>query len=325
MSSPLVTVVSPLYNAERFVRSCMRSVLSQTYENWRYFVLDNACTDRTGEIARELAATDARVTVVRNESTVPVMQNHNLAVGLTPPESKYMRILQGDDLLDPQCLEKSVAIAEQNPRIGMVGSYIRWGSVITSNEFDTDRSHFDGREVARRTLLGETYPFLSPSAILFRWEAVASRQPFYDEQRLHGDVMAAYEVLRAWDFGLVHETLTTVGSNDASVTSVVSQSFNKLLGSNLDLLMRYGGEFLSAGEMQARVEESLARYYEFLGYAWLGGREGAFWEHHEKALKDAGLPLSRTRLYRQVARNVALEPRRSARGVYRRFFPLSQV
>jgi glycosyltransferase involved in cell wall biosynthesis len=325
MSSPLVTVVSPLYNAERFVRSCMQSVLAQTYDNWRYFVLDNACTDRTGDIARELAATDPRVTVVRNDSTVPVMQNHNLAVGLTPPESTYMRILQGDDVLHPRCLEQSVAVAEQNPRIGMVGSHIRWGDAITSNEFDPGRNHFDGREVARRTLLGETYPFLSPSAILFRWEAVAARRPFYDEVRLHGDVMAAYEVLRDWDFGMVHEVLTTVGSNDASVTSTVSQSFNKLLGSNLDLLMRYGDEFLNPAEMQARVDHSLARYYEFLGFAWLGGREAAFWQHHENALRDAGLPLSRPRLLRQIARNVVAEPRRSARGVYRRFFPGAQV
>lgn len=236
-----------------------------------------------------------------------------------------MRILQGDDVLDPTCLEKSVAIAEQNPRIGMVGSHIRWGSDITSNEFDHQCSHFDGRSVARRTLLGETYPFLSPSAILFRWEAVASRVPFYDESRLHGDVMAAYEVLRDWDFGIVHDVLTTVGSNDASVTSTVSQSFNKLLGSNLDLLMRYGGEFLDPAEMQVRVEESLARYYEFLGFAWLAGREAAFWQYHEDALRTAGLPLSRVRLLRQVARNMMLEPRRSGRGVYRRFFPKAQV
>ncbi len=320
MQPPLVTIVSPLYNGERFVRNCMESVLGQTYSNWRYFVLDNACTDRTGEIAREIAADDARIEVVSNPETVPVIENHNVAVALMPQESDYLRILQADDLLRPECIEKSVAVAEANPSVGMVGSHIQWGSRLTSNELETDRSVFGGREIARRVLLGETYPFLSPSGILFRAEVVRRRQPFYDESRLHADVMACYETLRDWDFGMVHEVLTDVGSNEDSVTSRTTQSFNKLLASNLELLQMYGREFLEAPVFDARIAERLENYLEFLARARLEGRSDDFWVFHETALAQAGYPVSNAGLAVRVLRQMLSSPRASARRIYRRFF-----
>ena len=309
MSQPLVVIVSPLYNAERFVRTCMESVLAQTYQNWRHIVLDNACTDRTGEIAREIAASDDRVSVVRNEATVPVIENHNLAVGHTPDNARYMRILQGDDVLHPTCLERSVRVAESDPRVGMVGSYLRWGDKLTSNEFAPDKTVFAGADVAARALLGEVYPFLSPSALLFRWDAVRERQPFYDERFLYADVMASYELLAAWDFGVVHDVLVDVGRDEASVTNVQAKPFNRLKASNLNLLVRYGAQFLDADVQSARISNRLEDYYEFLAFALLEGREDAFWDFHRQALREAGEPLSRARLLRCLAAQFALHPR----------------
>ncbi len=283
-------------------------------------MLDNASTDRTGQIAREIAASDDRIVVVRNEETVPVMRNHNLAVALTPPESHYMRILQGDDLLRPRCLELSVEVGEAHPEVGLIGSYLQWGDELTCNEFATGVSNFSGTEVARRSLLGEVYPFLTPSAILFRWDAARARDKFFDEQRLYGDVMACYELLREWDFGLVHEVLTDVGSSEASVTSTQYKPYNKLFASNLDLLARYGPDFLTDEAFELRMEERLALYYEFLAYTCFEGRPSDFWSFHRQALEDAGRPLSSGRLFKEVVERIGSNPRGCAWRLSRRWF-----
>ena len=67
--SPLVSVVTPVYNGERFLRECIESVLAQTYQHWDYTIVDNSSTDQTSEIAREYAARDSRIRVLRNAET----------------------------------------------------------------------------------------------------------------------------------------------------------------------------------------------------------------------------------------------------------------
>ena len=51
-TSPLVSVVTPVYNGEKFLEECIQSVLRQTYSHWEYIVNDNCSTDGTAEIVR---------------------------------------------------------------------------------------------------------------------------------------------------------------------------------------------------------------------------------------------------------------------------------
>ena len=52
---PLVSVVTPVYNGEKYLEECIESVLNQTYKNWEYIILNNCSTDRTLEIAEQLS------------------------------------------------------------------------------------------------------------------------------------------------------------------------------------------------------------------------------------------------------------------------------
>src|SRR5439155_13185774 len=72
----LVSVVTPVFNGERYLRECIESVLAQTYTNWDYVIVDNQSTDRTNEIAHEYAARDPRIRVIRNDAFVRVVQNY---------------------------------------------------------------------------------------------------------------------------------------------------------------------------------------------------------------------------------------------------------
>jgi glycosyltransferase involved in cell wall biosynthesis len=166
VDEPLVTVVSPLYNGERYARIILDCMLAQTFRNWRYVIVDNHSSDATSAIAQEYVERDERIRLIRNPETYGVIRNHNEGFRQVDPASSYFRFLQADDVLMPDCLQRSVALAEQYPTTGIIGSWLQWGGEITSNQFPEGVGLFDGREVARRTLAGEVYPFLSPSGLL---------------------------------------------------------------------------------------------------------------------------------------------------------------
>ena len=64
MSSPLVTIVTPIYQGAAHVAACVESVRTQDYENWTHLLVDNCSSDGTREIAKDLAAKDPRISTV---------------------------------------------------------------------------------------------------------------------------------------------------------------------------------------------------------------------------------------------------------------------
>src|SRR5689334_12133971 len=115
MPSPLVSVLTPVYNGERFLAQCIESVLSQTYSNWRYTIVDNASTDRTLEIAQAYAARDPRIAVIHYSEFVDVIASHNRAFRQVGFDGVYTKVVSADDWLYPDSIAELVAAAERNP------------------------------------------------------------------------------------------------------------------------------------------------------------------------------------------------------------------
>src|SRR3970040_1020431 len=103
-SAPLVSVLTPVYNGAPYLRECIESVLSQTYSNWEYTIVNNCSTDQTLTIAEEYARKDTRIRVCSNAVLLDVISNHNRAFRLVSPDSKYCKVVSGDDWLFPECL-----------------------------------------------------------------------------------------------------------------------------------------------------------------------------------------------------------------------------
>ena len=122
-SQPLVSIVTPVYNEERCLAECVESILAQRYTNWDYTIVNNASTDRTGEIARRYASKDKRIRVVESPTCLPAIAHHNVALRQISPDSKYCKVAFGDDWIFPECLERMVEVGEANPSVGIVGAY----------------------------------------------------------------------------------------------------------------------------------------------------------------------------------------------------------
>ena len=105
---PKVSVCIPVYNSADTVARSITSVLSQSYQDFECVVVDDHSADSTVEKVE--AFTDERVRIVRNESNIGVVGNHNEC--LRQARGELIQFVHGDDWLLPGCLERLVPTFE---------------------------------------------------------------------------------------------------------------------------------------------------------------------------------------------------------------------
>lgn len=109
---PAVSVILPMYNASRYITSCVKSVLSQTFGLFELICVDDCSTDDTVKIVAELAKTDGRIRIVRlpkNSGGASEPRN----TGLRISRGKYIAFLDSDDMYTRTALAELVSVAEK--------------------------------------------------------------------------------------------------------------------------------------------------------------------------------------------------------------------
>jgi GT2 family glycosyltransferase len=110
--SPAVSVITAVFNREKFVGQAVESVQAQTFGDWEYIIVDNGSTDRTREIVRDYATRDSRIRLIENDRNI-IALSLNLAVKAA--RGKYVAQLDSDDEYLPHTLEKMTAALEAHP------------------------------------------------------------------------------------------------------------------------------------------------------------------------------------------------------------------
>lgn len=108
---PLVSVVMPAYNTEKYIGEAIQSVIDQTVEDWEMFIIDDCSTDSTASIAQEYSEADPRIHLFRNTSNVGAAETRNR--GLEMCAGKYVALLDSDDIWLPQKLACQLRLAEK--------------------------------------------------------------------------------------------------------------------------------------------------------------------------------------------------------------------
>jgi glycosyltransferase involved in cell wall biosynthesis len=295
VSKPLVSVVTPVFNGEPYLRECIESVLAQTYANWEYTIVNNCSSDRTLDIAQEYAKRDSRIRVHDNDAFVRVIENYNEAFRQVSPESQYCKVVAADDWLFPECLDRMVRLAEENPSVAIVGAYQLRSTGVDTEGLPYQKTAFPGRTICRMQLMGGPYVLGTPTTVLYRSSIVRSRHAFYNESNLHADDEACVEFLEHQDFGFVHQLLTFGRVQEGSMTSF-SERLNTGMAGQLRLLASYGPKYLTDRELEQRLREVLGEYYRCLGKEVFKVRDRQFWRYHRARLAELGYTLSAARL-----------------------------
>lgn len=117
-----ISVIVPVYNVDKYIEQCIRSILLQTYTDIEIIIVDDGSTDRSSEICDNLSLLDNRIIVIHQKNE-GVSSARN--VGINEANGKWICFVDGDDYLHPQMLEKTISISEnQNSDICLCDYYM---------------------------------------------------------------------------------------------------------------------------------------------------------------------------------------------------------
>ena len=116
---PLISVIVPVYMAEKYLPACLDSLLAQTYQNFELLLVDDGSPDKCWEILQQYAARDARVRIFRKENG-GVSSARNF--GLRQAKGEYIGFVDSDDFVAPQYLEwMHRALQQTNTELAVCG------------------------------------------------------------------------------------------------------------------------------------------------------------------------------------------------------------
>ena len=111
MEKEKVSIIVPMYNAEKFIGKTIESVLSQTYENWEMLIMNDVSTDNSLAVVNEYVKKDDRIKVVNTEKNMGVVKGRNHLIDLA--NGKYIAFLDADDYWHSQKLEKQIQFMKE--------------------------------------------------------------------------------------------------------------------------------------------------------------------------------------------------------------------
>ena len=291
MGQPLVTILTPVFNGGEYLRECVESILAQSYENWEYFIVNNCSSDATLEIASEYAKRDSRIRVVNNDRFLNVAENHNKAFGCVSEISDYVKVVSADDWISPECLEKMVRFAMENPSVGVLCCYQKSGTTVRWQELPVSMQKLQGRAACRMALLQGVAVFGAPTAFLYRADLFRKGRDFFTNSAPHADTSACYVSLQYCDYGVVPEILAVERVHDGQISSKIER-FSAGSLAYLEVFLQYGPRYLTQEEFRKRTRDVFAVFYRFLGGCVWKFKGADFWEFQRSRLAELGCRLS---------------------------------
>ncbi len=109
MGAPVVSIITPCYNGERYLAQCIESVQAQTFQHWEMLIVDDCSTDSSASIVQRYAENDSRIIYLKTEkaSGSPTLPRN---IGMDYAHGRYVAFLDCDDLWAPTKLEEQLAV-----------------------------------------------------------------------------------------------------------------------------------------------------------------------------------------------------------------------
>ena len=192
---PLVSVIIPFFDTDRFIQESIDSVFSQTYSSWELFLVDDGSTDRSTEIALGYAKQyPEKIWYLEHAEHQNRGLNETLNLGINKAQGEFIAVLDSDDIWLPTKLEQQVAAMMSQPEADMVyGPALYWYS-WTGKAGDIERDYvcqlglepnmlFEPPELFVRFFLCKTCTTPAPCTVLLRREIIERIGGFEEESQ----------------------------------------------------------------------------------------------------------------------------------------------
>lgn len=139
MKAPQVTIGIPVYNAGRFIKWAVQSVLNQTYTDFELIITDDGSTDDTVKIVKSFE--DPRIVLITDDENHGISYRLNQQIDLA--QGKYFVRMDADDIMLPDRIEKQVAYLDSHPRVDVIGG----GAIIID-----DNNNIIGERIGKESM-----------------------------------------------------------------------------------------------------------------------------------------------------------------------------
>lgn len=193
-SEILVSVIIPMYRAEKWIETAIKSIENQSWKNWELLLVDDGSPDRCGEIGREWAQKDKRIRVVYHETNKGISAARN--TGIRESKGEYIAFLDADDYAETDYIEKMINIAQRSNVSLVCCNHIIARGRTKRPRFKVSEQEFKlEEETAYSGILYHGIPDVSVWGKLIRRDLFSTFQ--YPEGKLYEDTYCIAELIHA--------------------------------------------------------------------------------------------------------------------------------
>ena len=163
MWTPKVAVIMAVYNTEAYVWEAIYSILSQSFSEFEFIIIDDNSSDNSYQICKEYAEKDSRIQLFRNKNNNWVVKTRNKLLEKIPQHIEYISIIDADDLAKKSRNEKQIIFLQCHQDYSLIGTNLEIineeGDIIWYRQYAQDN-----KEVSK--VIGKKSPLAQPSVMI---------------------------------------------------------------------------------------------------------------------------------------------------------------
>lgn len=253
----MISVVIPIYNVEKYLEQCIKSVINQTYRDLEIILVDDGSTDRSGDICDYYKTQDNRITVIHKENG-GLSSARNVGIDLA--NGKYICFIDSDDFVDLSMLE---IMEKEMKRADVVicGKEDIWKESIESvnreEEVNENICMMTGENAFEHFLLEDKEGYVVAWNKLYHTDDFKKNSIRYPEGKIHEDCFTTYKLLlNAKKVAFVNMPLYKYRHREGSIM------YNKNLTKDLSIIEAYS-------EIMTLVDRRFPQYIQAATYRYI--------------------------------------------------------
>lgn len=172
-----LSVIMPVYNGAKYLKEAIESILSQSYTNFEFIIINDGSTDDSEAII--LSYDDSRIVYIKNPENYKLIQTLN--IGFTLAKGRYIARMDADDISHPDRLKKQVQFLDENQEYGLIGTGVNLlhGTNKSQLLYHTDHASL-------KFALAFYCPFIHPS-VMIRSSVLLNIDCVFDANYVHAE------------------------------------------------------------------------------------------------------------------------------------------